>query len=301
MRINALGTALVSGLLILAALLGWSWLRSDGKSTDASAGSYEISRQIRFNYAIRNTGNRVVRNAKFYVYAPVHQTGTQLATKIESVIPHRLERDNHGQQLLIFDLPDLPPYGHLELAYASRLKLSASPIVSQAQPLRACLEAQPLIESDHPAIQRQAQTLKGQNPFVAARNIFQWVADNLTYTGPHGKDYGALQVLESRGGDCTDAAFLAAALCRASGIPARCVGGYVCGRDKNVTARAFHNWAEFWIDGRWYVADPVNRCFAEKAETYIATRIWTAEEGGGDAGFWRHRIEGDNLKVRMTG
>lgn len=301
MRKNALGAALVPALLISAALLGWSWLQPVNKLPDALAGTYDIPRQIRFNYAIRNTGNRVVRNAKFYVYAPVCQNGTQLVTKIESVIPHRVERDVYGQQLLVFDLPDLPPYGRLELAYASRLKLSAAPISGQAQPSRACLEAQPLIESNHPAIQRQAQALKGQNPFVVARDIYQWVANNLAYTGPHGKDHGAFQAFETRRGDCTDAAFLAVALCRAAGIPARCVGGYVCARDKNVTAREFHNWAEFWIDGRWYVADPVNRFFAEKAETYIATRIWTAKEGGGSAVFWRYRIEGDNLRVRMVG
>ena len=301
MRLNALKFVPALVLLITALLVGWFGLQSDIKRPDASAENYAIPRQVRFNYAIRNTGNRVVRKAKFYVYAPIHQTGTQLVTQIDSVVPHRVERDVHGQQLVVFDLPDLPPYGCLELAYTSRLKLSTVPISFQAQPSRVSLEVQPLIESDHPIIQRQARALKNQSQLVTARNICRWVADYLTYTGPYGKDRGALQAYESRRGDCTDAAFLTAALCRAVGMPARCVGGYVCARDKNVAGREFHNWAEFWIEGRWYVADPVNRCFVEKAEKYIATRIWTVEDEGEGASFWRHWIEDDNLKVRMVG
>jgi transglutaminase-like putative cysteine protease len=164
------------------------------------------------------------------------------------------------------------------------------------------LQAQPFIDCDDPAVKRQAQYLAAETPLDTVRNIYQWVAEHLDYTGPSGKDRGALHALQTGQGDCTDAAYLVAALCRASGIAARCVGGYVCSQDKNLRAREFHNWAEFWADGRWQVADPVNRCFADRATTYIITRIWQVEDSGHTPEFfWRHRLEGTNLAVRMIG
>lgn len=301
MRNIPLRAMMATACLAAATFLGWFWIQPDGMEPGALVGTYDIPRQVRFNYAIRNTGNKVVRDAKFYVYAPILQTGTQLVEKIESVIPHSVERDPLGQQLLVFDLPDLPPYGRLDLAYASRLSLANVPNASEEKLPRSYLEAQPLIESDHPDIQSLAQVLKGEDPLTSARNIYQWVADNLVYTGPRGKDRGARHTFESRRGDCTDAAFLVVALCRAAGIPARCVGGYVCTQDKNLAARQYHNWAEFRVDGHWQVADPVNRCFVARPETYIATRIWGAEEDGDPVTFWRHWVEGELLKVRMVG
>ena len=294
--------ATLAAVLIIAALAGW-WI--GGRPRDSKPGTpvetYSIPRHVQFNYTIQNTGNRMVRNAAFHVYAPILLTDAQRVESIESAVSHRVARDSLGQQLLVFELPDLPPFGRLELTYASRLMMADTPGSGTQKIPPGYLEAQPLIESDHPRIQSQAQRLEAQDPLTSSRNFYQWVADNLVYTGPNGKDRGALNALETRRGDCTDAAFLVVALCRAAGIPARCVGGYVCLQDKNLAAREFHNWAEFWVDGRWQVADPVNRCFADRQETYIATRIWATGDAGTKAPFWRHRIEGENLKVRMNG
>ncbi|MDJ0720835.1 MAG: transglutaminase-like domain-containing protein [Desulfobacterales bacterium] len=298
---KTLRASLAVAVIAVAAALGWWVTQPGGGKPDAVAGSYDIPRQVRFNYAVRNTGNQVVRGAKFFVYAPIHQTGTQRVDAIDSPLVHHVERDALGQQLLVFELPDLPPYGQVDLAYASRLSLTGVPNTGIDQPSQACFQAQSLIESDHPLIQSQAQRLQGENPSASSRNFYRWVADNLAYTGPRGQDRGARHALESGQGDCTDAAFLVVALCRAAGIPARCVGGYVCDRDKNLAASEFHNWAEIWFDGRWHVADPVNRCFDANPETYIVTRIWEAGGAWDAAPFWRHRIEGRNLKVRMTG
>ncbi len=301
MRQETLGVALAAVLMAAALIGGWAGDGSQGLKPDVLTETDTIPRHVRFNYTIHNTGNRMVRGAKFHVYAPILQTGTQRVETIESAMSHRVARDPVGQQLLVFDLPDLPPFGRLELAYASRLQMTDTPNIRTAKVPLSYLQPQALIESDHPQIQSMARRLNARDPIAASRNFYQWVADNLTYTGPSGQDRGALHALEARRGDCTDAAFLVVALCRAAGIPARCVGGYVCHQDKNLAAREFHNWAEFWVDGRWQVADPVNRCFADRQETYIATRIWEAADAAAPPPFWRHRIEGAYLKARMAG
>jgi transglutaminase-like putative cysteine protease len=287
--------------VVLAALLVWFVILPGKMATQTSQSHYDIPRQLRFNFVIHNAGNHLVRDARFFAYAPVEHTASQSLQNIDSKTPHRIETDDLGQQLMVFDLPDIPPYGRLELAYASQLMLATIPNATEDELPRVYLQPQAMIESDHPAIQSKAQALTGKDPMTSARQIYQWVADHVAYSGPSGKDRGARHALQSGRGDCTDAAFLVAALCRAAGIPTRCVGGYVCTQNKNVAASEFHNWAEFWIDGRWLVADPVNRCFADRADTYITTRIWEGKDNGGEMSFWRHRVEGKDLKVKMVG
>jgi len=292
----------ITGVILLA-MLAWFLPfppRIDGQRHRTE---YDIPRRVSLHYEIRNTGNRVKRGARFYVYAPLKQTGAQLVRNITSDLPHHIVSDALGHQLVVFDLPALPPYGRLTLSIDTQLGLNGDLSTRENDPLRSIyLQAQPFVDCNDPAIRRQAQYLRAETPLDTARNIYQWVAEHLDYTGPSGKDRGALHALKAGQGDCTDAAYLVAALCRASGIAARCVGGYVCPQDKNLRAREFHNWAEFWSDGRWRVADPVNRCFADRATTYIITRIWQVEKPG-DAPdfFWRHRLEGENLAVRMIG
>jgi len=89
------------------------------------------------------------------------------------------------------------------------------------------------------------------------------------------EDKGALYALTNLSGDCTEFAALFAALCRAAGIPARLMGGYICQRNCLVTTVDFHNWAEFYHNGAWHLADPQNRLFDQNGENYIATEIYS--------------------------
>jgi transglutaminase-like putative cysteine protease len=61
----------------------------------------------------------------------------------------------------------------------------------------------------------------------------------------------ALEVLDSKRGDCNEHAVLFTALARAAGIPARVVAGvvYLDG------AFYYHAWSEVWL-GQWVAVDP---------------------------------------------
>jgi transglutaminase-like putative cysteine protease len=67
----------------------------------------------------------------------------------------------------------------------------------------------------------------------------------------------ALQVAESRQGDCSEHAVLTAALCRAAGIPARVVSGLVYTENLAGQKNVFggHAWTEAYIGGVWVGLD----------------------------------------------
>jgi len=115
------------------------------------------------------------------------------------------------------------------------------------------LAAAPLIQSDDPRLQAQTRLIIGQeqDPTRAARRLAAWVRAHVerrsTVAGP-----SAVQVLETRVGDCNEHAVLFVALARAAGLPARTVAGLV-----PVGGRFYyHAWAEVYL-GDWVAVDPM--------------------------------------------
>jgi len=114
------------------------------------------------------------------------------------------------------------------------------------------LVAEPLVQSDDPRIEAQARQIVGRtrNPRRAAERLVNWVYEEIdkrvTVSVP-----SALEVLDTRRGDCNEHAVLYVALARAVGIPARTAAGlvYVDG------AFYYHAWPEVYLNG-WVAVDP---------------------------------------------
>ncbi len=90
--------------------------------------------------------------------------------------------------------------------------------------------------------------------------------------------YSALDTINRRAGDCTEAAVLLAAFGRASGIPTRVVSGLVYSRASyHGVANAFmpHSWTLAYVDGHWRSFD---LALNEFDSTHIALTV-----GDGDA------------------
>lgn len=125
-------------------------------------------------------------------------------------------------------------------------------IPAGAAELAPFLEAEPLVQSDDPRIRAQARQIVGRtrDPARAAERLVQWVYDEIdkrvTVSVP-----SALEVLETRRGDCNEHTVLYVALARAVGIPARTAAGlvYVDG------AFYYHAWPEVYLNG-WVAVDP---------------------------------------------
>jgi hypothetical protein len=118
--------------------------------------------------------------------------------------------------------------------------------------LNEFLRATTLIQSDHALIQRKAKEIVGakEGTVEAIRAISEWVYGHIekkpTLSLP-----SALEVLESRVGDCNEHAILLVALLRSLGIPSRPCVGVLYYRD----GFYYHAWAEVWM-GRWMAVDP---------------------------------------------
>jgi hypothetical protein len=135
----------------------------------------------------------------------------------------------------------------------------------QAPPQPADSEPNAWLQSDAPAIRRLAvKAVRGaRDDLQRMRRLRQFVSG---YINEHGLDVGyasALEVLDSREGDCTEYAVLLAAMARAQGIPARVVSGMVyadrfAGRERQFIP---HEWVQAWVGGRWQSFDAALRHF----------------------------------------
>lgn len=135
---------------------------------------------------------------------------------------------------------------------------------------RLCLSPAEFIDSDAATIRAKAASVGGAATSTAdrARRLFAAVRDEIRYdpyvdfTDP--ETFRASSVLAAGRGYCVGKAALFAALCRASGIPAKF--GLADVKNHLATPRlleavgsdlfAYHGYVELRVDGRWLKASP---------------------------------------------
>ncbi len=171
---------------------------------------------------------------------------------------------------------------------------SAAPSNDEAEEL---LEAERFIEVGEEAIQQQAKKLEKGTPFKTVQSIYKFVNNKIDYTGYNGSDMGALSVLESRGGDCSEYCDLMVALCRANGISARVIEGYTTAY-ANVPK---HCWVEVYLkEYGWVLFDPTpgNRStFTTMKKNYIQLSVNRNDDHLGNYHYWYYRYWGDPITV----
>jgi len=90
------------------------------------------------------------------------------------------------------------------------------------------------------------------------------------------------------------------ALCRANKIPARCIGGYVRRENATLKPADYHNWAEFYQDGAWRIADPQRKLFMRNQSHYVAMQVIAESSENPMGNYHRFRFSGNGLKVIMN-
>ncbi len=144
----------------------------------------------------------------------------------------------------------------VEIVQASAIQVGAAAyrLPSQDTALARWLAPEPLIQSHDPRIAAQGRLIIGRerSPGRVAELLTHWVSRSLQRaTSIEPSAPSAVKVLETRRGDCNEAATLFVALARGAGLPARTVAGliYLNGRFY------YHAWAEVFLSA-WTAVDP---------------------------------------------
>ena len=84
----------------------------------------------------------------------------------------------------------------------------------------------------------------------------------------------AVEIAKARSGDCTEHAVLTAAICLASGVPARVAIGYFYVDEFATVRTAFygHAWTQVWVNGKWYTVD-ATRPHQSQSPAYITSTV----------------------------
>lgn len=116
------------------------------------------------------------------------------------------------------------------------------------------LKSDAFIQADHPKVADiAARAVEGESvPWKRALRIYDWITNHIRKTSVFSIP-SALEVLETREGDCNEHTVLFTALARAAGIPTRIAIGLVWSDD--LAGFYYHAWPEVYID-RWIWMEP---------------------------------------------
>jgi transglutaminase-like putative cysteine protease len=226
-----------------------------------------------------------IRHDTVYRYeAPVHYsiqqlrlapltTPTQIVTQWHVDAPGKLDtgRDAYGNALMTLVMTR----AHSEIRLRVRGEVETVPLAEGRLlegegpiPLHHFTCATRLTELDA-AIRDLAESLP---PFASAGvllDVAAIIGERVRYqSGATEVTHTAADALALGSGVCQDHAHLMLALCRARGVPARYVSGYVDPGD--VPHAASHAWVDVWVAGGWVTIDITHACFASEKYCRLA-------------------------------
>ena len=143
------------------------------------------------------------------------------------------------------------------------------------------------IASDDETVKKLAAKAVGTatDPWDKARKIEKWVKQNMKVMNFSEAMASADHVAKTLSGDCTEYAMLAAAMCRAEGVPSRTAIGLVyvdkmVGAAKGDPALAFHMWTEVFVKGKWLAIDAtLGHGSVGPGHVKISDQSWAGEVG----------------------
>lgn len=182
--------------------------------------------------------------AKRVVYTVKPKAGKEIT--IPGIDTQQVEKQADGTIRVTVSCP-APPKGD-KLPYAGK----------NASALEA-LKPNVFVQSDDAKIIAAARGAVGSTTDMAeaARRIADWVSKHVTRKDLSVGYASASEVLRSGQGDCTEHSVLAAAMCRAAGIPARIADGMAYVPEWRGRKNIFvgHQWTQVFVGGKWYDLD----------------------------------------------
>ena len=226
-----------------------------------------------------------IRHDTVYRYeAPVHYsiqqlrlspltTPTQIVTHWQVEAPGKLDagRDAYGNALMTLVLTR--PHTEIRLRVRGEVETVALPDGRLPEgegpvPMQHFTSPTRLTEADE-ALAEFAHSLPPLDDSAAILQAAARIVERVRYEpGVTDVTHTAADALALGRGVCQDHAHVMLAVCRARGVPARYVSGYIDPGD--VPDMASHAWVDVWLDNGWVTVDVTHACFASEKYCRIA-------------------------------
>src|SRR5262249_28003381 len=113
-----------------------------------------------------------------------------------------------------------------------------------------------------------------KDPWKKALRIEKWVNRHMKVTFDE-EMATADHVARTLKGDCTEHAMLAAAMCRAEGVPSRTAIGMVYADLRKGPCMVFHMWTEVWVNNQWVPIDgTLGRGYVGATHLKVSDQSW---------------------------
>ena len=299
----------------------------DSKYILGSSNQYTLSK----TFVIKNVGNNNATDLKVNIFiGKENEFPYQKDIEVNyDPKPNNITTDKFGNKIANYHFDTLLTGRDFKIEITR--KLIASDIESevdlfnlpQAQgdlsKFQLYLNSEDKIESNNSLIISKAKKLTEglSDDYNKAKAIFEFVNTYITYdTSESYRNKGALSAFTTRRGVCEEYATLFAALCRASGIPARVVTGYRFEKDllskeqwKDIETNG-HAWAEFYLEGYGWLPVEATQLYTVngkktvywdgftglKSSRYIANGLYNNE--GEYFGVTYYYIKGNETKLQ---
>lgn len=254
-------------LLFVIAICGYFLLREDKTYISTK-------KLLRFNYIVKNETEKFIAESRFVAAVPMQINGIQTIESINSSYEYLTPLPDSKREAVEFRLKNIAPYSSKIIDLTITLTITNKPnrVFNDADEY---LQAQKYIEVDSAEIKELAAQLKGETELETAKNIHQWLVNNITVSSYTADSKGAVYAIKNKTGDCTEFMYAFMALARASGIPARGISGFwIPGDSSLINAADYHDWAEFYDGDRWVLVDSSKGIFDKSDFSYIVGSLF---------------------------
>lgn len=238
-----------------------------------TANVVKIEKVFKYNISVSNPTGNVIKKSEMWIYAPVKSNSSQEFVSLDASDKYNLINDAMGNQRLLFTVENIPPYGTKIITFELKMNMFDRPRDVSVENLSKYLKEEVLVESEDFLIKEKVSELLKKYKKETAKSLYNWVFENLKYSGFVSDDRGAAYAMKYKSGDCTEYAYLYTAMARAAGLPSRAVAGFVYSEDSRLMSKDYHNWSEVLIDNKWHIVDPQKQVFMDRHEDYVAMRI----------------------------
>jgi transglutaminase-like putative cysteine protease len=261
---------------------------------------YPLTKHISYSYSLTNSSAVNIKKAEFYAYTPIPITPYQRLDNLDSKTPYGFLKDSMNNQIVHFTITNLAPFSTRKIRIKARVAMSHQPNYTDLINPSRYIENTKYLNLDNPMVITLAKKLSDNSLQKTIKNTFDWTMQRIKYNGYDAGEKNVVQTLKSLSGDCTDYMHVFTALTRRNNVPTREIGGYLVKQNKIIHSQDYHNWAEYYEEFYWHIADPQYKNLDQQAGDYIAFKHYGNDPQSPLNNFHRYNITDQRIQISMN-